>query len=112
MDNCSNCLRLDKTCKCKKTNTDNILYSGPNLPCSSVAFNDPLTLVLQKIDAQLCSGLNQDNFVRDLLINVNDLPINYTTQDICDYILALPEIERTILETDSKWNIIIFEASS
>lgn len=55
---------------------------------------------------------NQDNFVRQILINSNDLPENYTEQDICDYILLLPLEERTIVETDSKWNIIIFEASS
>jgi hypothetical protein len=49
----------------------------------------------------------QDNFVRDLIINENDLPVGYVEQDICDYILNLPASERTIAETDSKWNIII-----
>lgn len=28
-------------------------------------------------------------------------------QQICEYVLLLPEIERTILETDSKWNIYV-----
>lgn len=56
--------------------------------------------------------IEQDNFVRQLIINVNDLPVDYTEQDICDYILALPSGERTILETDSKWNVIIESASS
>jgi hypothetical protein len=55
---------------------------------------------------------NQDNFVRSLIINVNNLPSNYTEQDICDYILSLPKIERTIAETDSKWNIIIEDSPS
>ncbi len=50
---------------------------------------------------------DQDNFVRVLTINQNDLPNPYTYQDICDYILALPAEDRTIAETDSKWNIVI-----
>lgn len=50
---------------------------------------------------------DQNNFVRFLIINPNDLPSNYTEQDVCDYVLALPSGQRTILETDSKWNIII-----
>lgn len=109
MNDCPNCLRFDKTCKCKKATSDNISYSGPDLFCTGIVFNDSLTLALQKIEQQICSGSNQNNFVRQLFIDVNDLPPNYTVQDVCDYILALPESERTILETDSKWNIIIFE---
>lgn len=57
-------------------------------------------------------AVNQDNFVRDLVINVNDLPSNYTDQDVCDYINALPDGDKTIAETDSKWNVIIAEFSS
>lgn len=49
----------------------------------------------------------QDNFVRQLLININDLPEDYTEQDVCDYINNLPPSERTIAETDSKWNVIV-----
>lgn len=49
----------------------------------------------------------QNNFVRKLIINLEDLPEDFGTQDIIDYILALPESERTIAETDSKWNVII-----
>ncbi len=51
--------------------------------------------------------VNQDNFVRFLIIDPNDLPSNYTEQDICNYVLALPTGQRTIADTDSKWNIII-----
>lgn len=58
------------------------------------------------------SAVNQDNFVRTITINEPDLPIGYTEQDICDYVLALPTNQRTILETDSKWNIVIIENPS
>lgn len=47
---------------------------------------------------------NQNNFVRNLFISVNDLPTNYTDQDVCDYI---NNIGLVISETDSKWNIFI-----
>lgn len=55
------------------------------------------------------AGVNQDNFVRSITINTTSLPANYTEQDICNYILALPAPQRTILETDSKWNIVIIQ---
>lgn len=57
-------------------------------------------------------GGNQDNFVRDLVINVNDLPNNYTDQDVCDYINALPNVDKTIAETDSKWNVMVVAFTS
>lgn len=57
-------------------------------------------------------GGNQNNFVRDLVINVYDLPNNYTDQDVCDYINALPDADKTIAETDSKWNVIIVQFTS
>lgn len=58
------------------------------------------------------SGVDQNNFVRQILINENDLPPNYDESDIALYILSTPSSERTISETDSKFNIIIFQASS
>jgi len=51
--------------------------------------------------------IDQNNYVRFIIINPSSLPIGYDEQDICDYILNLPSEQRTILETDSKWNIII-----
>lgn len=52
-------------------------------------------------------SVNQNNFVRFLVINPSSLPEEYSEQDICDYILSLPASSRTVLDTDSKWNIII-----
>jgi len=49
----------------------------------------------------------QNNFVRNITITTDELPNNYTVQDICDYILTFPVIDRTIAPTDSKWNVII-----
>lgn len=98
---------LGNPCQCLKTNSDNIFYAGPNMPCLDVDTNENLTLILQKIDFKLCNSGVQNNFVRQLLINDTDLPDPYTVQDICDYILALPDSEKTISQTDSKWNVII-----
>jgi len=52
-------------------------------------------------------GNYNNNIVRDLIININYLPNDYTEQDVCDYINNLPPEERTIAPTDSKWNVII-----
>lgn len=50
----------------------------------------------------------QNNFVRTLTVNVSDLSGTGTIeQQICDYILSLQQVQRTIVETDSKWNIIL-----
>lgn len=52
------------------------------------------------------TGTDQNNYVRQLIIGtdqIEDISLFY----IIDYILALPEAERTVAETDSKWNIII-----
>lgn len=53
-------------------------------------------------------AVDQNNYVRQLLIDVEALPDpdSYTVNDLIDYILALPEAERTVADTDSKWNII------
>lgn len=54
------------------------------------------------------AAISQDNFVRVLAIQETDLNgIGSIEQQICDYILALPEAQRTILDTDSKWNVQI-----
>jgi hypothetical protein len=107
---CTNC--VDLVNGCDPVDTSSVIYKGPNLPCSTITTGDSLTIALQKIDALLCvGGGEQNNFVRDLFIDINDLPVDYSLQDICNYILALPEVLRTILETDSKWNVLILEGS-
>lgn len=50
---------------------------------------------------------DQNNFVRYLNINTSDLPTNYSKQSVIDEILSYPEVDRTIADTDSKWNINI-----
>jgi hypothetical protein len=52
---------------------------------------------------------NQNNFVRNIVIKESELPADYTEQDICDYINALPILSRMVSDTDSKTNIIIEE---
>lgn len=53
---------------------------------------------------------DQNNFVRTLNISTLDLNgIGTIEEQICEYILSLPEEERTIQETDSKWNVIVNE---
>ncbi len=52
----------------------------------------------------------QNNIVRTLEIpNTSLSGVGSIEQQICDYILALPAEQRTIAETDSKWNVVVFE---
>jgi hypothetical protein len=45
-------------CGCDNPNgypeSDHVIYSGPNLPCSGVNTSDALSIALQKMDAKLC----------------------------------------------------------
>ena len=77
----------------------------------SITSTDNSVVITETTDT-INLSTNQNNFARQLLIDINDLPQDYTEEDICDYILALPDSERTILDTDSKWNIIVIEVTS
>jgi len=58
------------------TKSDQVLYSGPNLPCSGIDNNDNLSVALQKIDNVLCNpsgltvtasnGLNKNVLTNDI----------------------------------------------
>jgi hypothetical protein len=63
MGTCANCIDVTKlgTGKCNPLSSDCVVYSGPNLPCSTIKTNETITLALQKIEAILCtagSGIN------------------------------------------------------
>lgn len=44
----------DSNCNACPTQSANVIYSGPNLPCSGVNTCDTLDVVLQKIDNKIC----------------------------------------------------------
>lgn len=94
--------------------TTNCITIPAPLPYLNLQTGATQTQVNNSIILALQNGvaIDQNNFVRQLLINQNDLPPDYTESDIIDYILALDPVDRTILDTDSKWNIIVFEAGS
>jgi hypothetical protein len=39
---------------CLESDTDNIVYNGPNLPCTGINFKDTLTCVIDKLNDLLC----------------------------------------------------------
>lgn len=51
--------------------------------------------------------IDQNNFVRLILLNVDTLPLDFTKTDIISAVLALPIEQRTITETDSLINIAV-----
>lgn len=79
------------------------------------ATGDDLKGHLQGIDDALGnnsggSGSEQNNFVRNIYIHINDLASsNIKHYFLNDYLSTLPEEERTILDTDSKTNIVIYQ---
>lgn len=77
-------------------------------------FTYPNGLIVNGIDYSnkqynfVSASIEQNNYVRQLIIDIFNLPsTDYLLEDLINYILALPEEERTILETDSKWNIVV-----
>ncbi len=62
---------------------------------------------------ELPDNIIQNNFVRVIRILESNLNgIGTIQEQICEYILNLPPSQRTILETDSKWNVEILPNSS
>lgn len=45
---------LDDDCPNKPLQSNRMIYIGANLPCTGINTCDDFTLVVQKIDAQLC----------------------------------------------------------
>ncbi len=83
---------------------ESLIYLDLPAGSSQTEVNENIILALQAISGE--EEINQDNFVRDLKIEYDSLPDPHTKQDIIDYILSLPAGQRTILDTDSKWNIL------
>jgi len=52
---CTTCNQPKSNCNCNTTKTDNITYTGPNLPCTGIDTNDNITIVIQKLNDALCS---------------------------------------------------------
>lgn len=64
--------------------------------------------IIGKGNILVSEELAQDNFVRKIFVDYNNLPYpKFTKQDIIDFVLNLPEEERTLSNTDSKINIAI-----
>ena len=43
--------------------SDHIVYTGPNLPCSGILNNDFLTVAIQKIDTKICPAQLLDSIL-------------------------------------------------
>ena len=43
-----------RSCQDDPTESDKVIFSGPNLACSGGNTCDSLTVILQKMDAQIC----------------------------------------------------------
>lgn len=65
---------------------------------------------LQGIDEAL--GLGQQNFARNIYINIDDLNLTegeeISAEKINIYLATLPDAEKTIQKTDRKTNIVIY----
>lgn len=63
-------------CNVPCTPTDNVCYSGPNLPCTGIHACDTVTVSLQKIDEEVCDLQSQITALQTL---VNSLTTTTTT---------------------------------
>jgi hypothetical protein len=111
---CQKMAELQGYLKIKNIGSGAKIYKGDNLlgqkelrTITSSNASVAITEGQNTIDLAVSNSTVQNNYVRQLLVDINYLPLNYFEQDIVDYILTLPTAERTILETDSKWNILV-----
>jgi len=70
---CSPCL---DPCQAKVVGSDQVGYTGPNLPCTAIHTCDSLSVALQKIDEQICE---LKNTVVSLQHQINSLTTTTTT---------------------------------
>lgn len=63
-------------CVAKPIESSRITYDGPNLPCTGIHTCDNLTVILQKLDEQICTLQAE---MHDLTILVRNLSTTTTT---------------------------------
>lgn len=63
-------------CNVEPISSNNVKYTAPNLPCTSIQTCDSLTVALQKIDEQIC---NLKSTVITLQTEINQLKNNCCT---------------------------------
>ena len=56
---------------------------------------------------KVTSSSDQDNIVKQIIIDETTLPLNYSVADVRSALLTLPPEDRTILDTNSKVNVIV-----
>lgn len=94
---CCTDITLNSTCGCSGTTTadpcktgvhysKSITYNGPTLPCSNVQPCDDLNIALSKIDAIICTLVNQQaiNTSEIATIKQQVISINQTLTTCCD----------------------------
>ncbi len=93
---CTNCIDVTNMGKgnCDPTKASNVVYTGPNLPCSGVNTNDNLNTVLSKIEENLCSAPGGQNLQTTLEIGniAEDIGAKFTS-------LVNPTLYTEILST-------------
>lgn len=95
------------------------IYAGDNLigqkKLRTITSTDSSVTITQNTDTIDISvdGVDQNNFVRNLYINLSAIP-GYdidnppTAIQINTYLSTLPNIQKTLAETDSKWNLVFY----
>lgn len=78
---CLNCIDVTKLGCNTTVNSDVIIYTGPNLPCSTINTQDTITLAFQKIDALLCS-ISGSQDLQSVLNNGTNAERNGSSVDI------------------------------
>jgi hypothetical protein len=124
----SNCLPQtttiidDTLLECKNfISSECLLFVNPisylNLPANSTGTQVISSILTSLIDARNRietgqSSIEQNNKVKNLYIDIVDLesyPDEPDIDSINQYISTLQLIDKTVLETDSKWNIVIYK---
>ena len=67
-------------CVAKPIESTRITYDGPNLPCTGVHTYDNLTVILQKLDQQICELQTEMYNLTMLVRNLSTTTTTTTTQ--------------------------------
>lgn len=67
-------------CVIRPIESSRITYDGPNLPCTGIRTCDDLTVILQKLDQQMCELTSEMHDLTILIRNLSTTTTTTTTQ--------------------------------
>lgn len=101
------CSPCSDPCQSKAVGSDQVGYTGPNLPCTAIRTCDSLSVALQKMDEQIC---DLKNIVVSLQQQINGLTTTTTTSSTSTTTTIAPSTTTTTTTLAETYPVIVYLA--